>query len=388
MNKIISLFFIVFFISSTINAQEDKTPRTITTSVPFLLIGPDARAGAMGDAGVATSPDANSMHWNAAKFAFAEKDLGASFSFVPWLRSLVPDINLSYITGYAKLSDNQAVGFELGYFSLGEITFIDENKNELGQYKPNEYLLSGAYSRKLSDYFSLSITGKYIYSNLTGNQYVQNVPTKPGTSIAADLAGYYFVPIRIMQKDLDYSFGFNISNMGNKISYTNELNSDFIPINLRLGSAVGADIDDFNKIMITVDVNKLLVPTPPVYDPQTNEIISGKPDDVPVVEGMFQSFNDAPGGFSEEMREINYSLGTEYWYDNQFAVRGGYFHEHDTKGARKFFTFGAGVKYTMYTLDFSYLIDAKTTVGVPNPLANTMRFSMIFDFGAIENNSE
>ena len=379
MKKIIG-FLSVLLISMPAFSQEKLN--TITTSVPFLLIGPDARAGAMGDVGVATNPDINSMHWNPAKFAFIENDLGVSISFVPWLRALVNDINLSYLTGYKKIGDNQAVGFELGYFSLGDITFTDITGNDIGQYDPKEYIIGSAYSRKLSRSFSLSVGGKYILSNLTGGQAAGTIPTVAGQSIAADLSAFYNQPMRISGKDIDLAIGCNISNIGSKVSYTETIADDFIPINLRLGLAVGGDIDPYNKISLAFDINKLLVPTPAEYDGQKR--VAGMDPDVGVVEGMFQSFWDAPGGPKEEFREINYSTGMEYWYDDQFAVRSGYFSEHQTKGGRKYFTFGMGMKYTVYTIDFSYLINANNSAGATNPLANTMRFSLTWDFGGVK----
>lgn len=356
---------------------------TITTAVPFLLISPDSKAGAMGDVGVATNPDANSIHWNPAKLAFVDDDMGFAVSYVPWLRALVPDINLSYLAGYRKINKNEAIGLELRYFSLGDITFTDVSGNTIGQYKPSEFALGTSYSRKLSDNFSLAISGRYIYSNLTGGQAAGGIPTVAGQSIAADLAGYYTNPIRLGGKDFDLAIGGNISNIGSKISYTETSVKDFIPINLRLGTAIGTEFDDYNKMSFAFDINKLLVPTPPVYNNE-GEITLGQDPNVSVVSGIFQSFGDAPGGFGEEMREINYSIGTEYWYANQFAIRAGYFFEHDTKGGRKFFTFGSGVKYNVFALDFSYLINASRSINGNNPLANTMRFTLVFDFGAMK----
>ena len=359
---------------------------TITTAVPFLLISPDSRAGGMGDVGVATSPDANSLHWNPAKFAFVEDEVGFAVSYVPWLRALVPDINLSYLAGYKKLNKNEAIAMELRYFTLGDITFTDVIGNNLGQYKPSEFAIGSAYSRKLSDQFSLAISGRYIYSNLTGGQSAGGITTNAGQSIAADVAGYFRKDIRIAKKDMELALGANISNIGNKVRYTETSTRDFIPINLRLGTALNADLDEYNKISFAFDINKLLVPTPPIYnDSIDGQIDFGQDPNVSVVSGIFQSFGDAPGGFSEEMREINFSVGTEYWYDDQFAVRAGYFNEHNTKGGRKFFTFGSGVKYNVFALDFSYLINASRAINGNNPLANTMRFTLIFDFGAMEN---
>ena len=388
MKKIIGIICalsVVFNVFAQDPSYDDLTGglNTITTAVPFLLISPDSKAGAMGDVGVATTPDANSMHWNPAKLAFVDDDMGFSMSYVPWLRELVPDINLSYLAGYRKLNDNEAIGLELRYFSLGDITFTDVSGNTIGQYKPSEFALGTSYSRKLSDNFSLAISGRYIYSNLTGGQAAGGIPTVAGQSIAADLAGYYTNPIRLGGKDFDLAIGGNISNIGSKISYTETSVKDFIPINLRLGTAIGTEFDDYNKMSFAFDINKLLVPTPPVYNNE-GEITLGQDPNVSVVSGIFQSFGDAPGGFGEEMREINYSIGTEYWYANQFAIRAGYFFEHDTKGGRKFFTFGSGVKYNVFALDFSYLINASRSINGNNPLANTMRFTLVFDFGAMK----
>jgi len=389
MKNLISTLFLSLIVYSVSSAQQENIGvlgdgylNTITTAVPFLLISPDSKAGAMGDVGVATNPDANSLHWNPAKLAFVDDDMGFAMSYVPWLRALVPDINLSYLAGYRKLNDNETVGIELRYFSLGDITFTDILGTTIGQYKPSEFALGTSYARKLSDNFSLAISGRYIYSNLTGGQAAGGIPTVAGQSIAADIAGYYTQPIRISGKDVDLAIGGNISNIGNKISYTETAVRDFIPINLRLGTALGTEFDDYNKMSIALDINKLLVPTPPVYE--DGEIVAGQDPDVSVVSGIFQSFGDAPGGFKEEMREINYSIGTEYWYANQFAIRAGYFFEHDTKGGRKFFTFGSGVKYNVFALDFSYLINASRAINGNNPLANTMRFTLVFDFGALD----
>ena len=385
----------VFQMKSQINYDEvlGGNLNTITTAVPFLLISPDSRAGAMGDVGVATTPDASSMHWNPAKFAFADNDLEMSVSYVPWLRALVPDINLQYIGGYYKLNEKEAIGYELRYFSLGDITFTDISGNVIGQYKPNEMAIGSAYSRKLSRNFSLAISGRYIYSNLTGGQSAGGTETVAGQSIATDVSTFYTKPISIANKKSDLSFGMNISNIGNKISYTETITRDFIPINLRLGTDLTTKMDDYNKISLSFDLNKLLVPSPPLYN-NDGEMIAGKDPNVAVVEGMFQSFGDAPGEidengnpvsgsvFREEMREINISAGLEYWYANQFALRAGYFHEHDTKGGRKYLTFGSGVKYNVFALDFSYLIST-SNIGGTNPLANTMRFTLVFDLGAM-----
>ena len=380
----LSVVFNVFAQAPSYDDLSGGDLNTITTAVPFLLISPDSKAGAMGDVGVATAPDANSMHWNPAKLAFVDDDMGFSMSYVPWLRALVPDINLSYLAGYRKLNDNEAIGLELRYFSLGDITFTDIVGNTIGQYKPSEFALGTSYSRKLSDNFSLAISGRYIYSNLTGGQSAGGIPTVAGQSIAADIAGYYTNPIRLAGKDFDLAIGGNISNIGSKISYTETSVKDFIPINLRLGTAIGTEFDDYNKMSFAFDINKLLVPTQPAnYNPNDKTWTKGMDPEVSVVNGIFQSFWDAPAGAKEEFREINYSIGTEYWYANQFAIRAGYFFEHELKGGRKFFTFGSGVKYNVFALDFSYLINASRSINGNNPLANTMRFTLVFDFGAM-----
>ena len=386
MNKTLSfllVFVTIFDLRSQIDYDEvlGGNLNTITTAVPFLLISPDSRSGAMGDVGVATSADASSMHWNPSKINFTEDDLGISVSIVPWLRELVPDINLQYIGGYTRLNRNEAIGFELRYFSLGDITFTDNTGNVIGQYKPNEMAFGTAYSRKLSNDFSIAISARYIYSNLTGGQTAGGTETVAGQSIAADVSSFYTRDIRIANRPSNLSFGMNISNIGNKISYTETVVRDFIPINLRIGSSLNTDFDDYNSMSFSFDINKLLVPTPPLYD-ENGDIIRGKDPNVSVVSGIFQSFGDAPDGINEELRELNLSIGMEYWYDKQFALRAGYFHEHDTKGGRKYLTFGSGVKYNVFALDFSYLVST-SNLGGTNPLANTMRFTLIFDLGSV-----
>ena len=388
------IFFIVFvlvfcmqiFGQSTVgdNIDAPLELNTITTAVPFLIIGPDSRSGGMGDVGVASTPDANSMHWNPAKYAFVEDDMGFAINYVPWLRSLVPDISLSYLSGYLKRNDKETIGMSLRYFSLGDITFTDINSNVIGQYKPNELAISTAYARKLSDHYSLAIAVRYIYSDLTGGQTLTGgLGTHAGQSIAADVSSYFQKEVRIAKKDFDWAMGINISNLGNKISYTETAVRDFIPINMRFGTSIGTNFDDYNSMSIEFDVNKLLVPTPPSYN-DDGEINGGMDPDVSVVNGVFQSFWDAPGGTKEEFRELNYSIGLEYWYAEQFSVRAGYFYEHPTKGDRQYFTMGAGVKYNVFALDFSYLIDASSSINGSNPLANTLRFTLVFDFGALE----
>ncbi len=392
-NGRLRLALMLIFLPMSIHVfAQDNSLNTITTAVPFLMVAPDSRAGALGDAGVSSTPDANSLHWNPAKFAFIEKDMGVSISYSPWLKALVNDINLAYVTGYKRIDKMSAFGVSLLYFSLGDITFTDYIGVETGNYRPNEFAVDGTYSRKFTDNLSMAISGRYIYSNLTLGQFVDGQETHAGQSIATDVAFYYRRLLKFKNNmDGQWAFGANISNIGSKISYTSSTERDFIPTNLRLGPSLTLDLDDYNRISFMVDLSKLLVPTPPEYllsenntpvlDANGNPVIArGKDPNVGIVKGMIQSFNDAPGGSKEELREINYSAGVEYWYDKQFAVRGGYFYENMYKGNRKYFTLGAGLKYNVFGLDFSYLIPMEQR----NPLENTIRFSLLFDMDAFK----
>lgn len=386
----LTILFFLFF-AGEIYAQPkwDYTGRelnTITTSVPFLIISPDARAGSLGDAGVASTPDANSLHWNPAKYAFIEKDMGFSVSYSPWLRALVDDINLAYLSGYKKFGKDQAFAASLLYFSLGTITFTDIYGNTINDYRPNEFALDACYSRKFSESISGGISLRYIHSNLASGQFVSGSESHPGNSVATDVSVYYQKPLELGQTPAKLAIGANISNIGTKISYTETTERDFIPINLRFGPSLKIDLDDYNSLEILLDINKLLVPTPPIYDNNTNGlvIIAGKDPNVAVVQGMFQSFGDAPGGFKEELKEFTISTGVEYWYDKQFALRGGFFFEDATKGNRKFFTLGAGLKYNVFGLDFAYLIPVEQR----NPLGNTLRFTLLFDFDAFKEQNQ
>ena len=364
---------------------------TITTAVPFLMISPDATQGAMGEVGAATTPDANSLHWNVGKLAFAEKKGGAAINVTPWLKQLVPDIYLYYVAGYAKISKTQTVGASLRYFSLGNITFTDITGNTTGQFRPNEFALDLGFSQKLSQTFSAGLAFRYVRSNLTGNYTLSSgQPSKPGQTVAVDLGFYYqSKKFDLSGKKATASVGLVFNNIGGKVSYS--VKKDFIPMNLRLGGGLKIQIDDYNSFSMYADANKLLVPTPPIYmktyngsdsvNTATGEkiIVAGKDNNVGVAAGIVQSFGDAPGGASEELKEINYSVGLEYWYGapKVFAVRVGYFNESKTKGNRKFFTAGIGVRYSKFGLDMSYLIP----VTQRNPLQNTLRFTLTFDFG-------
>jgi hypothetical protein len=366
---------------------------TITTAVPFLVIAPDSRASGMGDAGVATSPDANSFHWNTSKLAFSKEKAEFGVSYSPWLKQLVDDIHLSYISGYTKLKNGHAVGGSMRYFSLGNISFTDEQGNLIREFSPNEFELLGGYSFKLSDRNAIGFNGKFVYSNLTGGVSAGSVATKPGIAGAVDLSYSYFnEDIRVFDNDATLSFGASISNIGNKMAYTTGADRDFLPTNLRLGTALNMKFDEFNSLTTTVDFNKLLVPTLPRRD-GNGEVISGLDNNVGVTLGMLQSFYDAPGNtvfqedstvlvqkgsrFTEELKEINIGGGLEYWYSDILAIRGGFFYENRAKGARQYFTFGAGLYYSVFGIDVSYL----AALSRVNPLANTVRFSLKFKFG-------
>ncbi len=348
----------------------------ITTAVSFLTITPDSRSGGMGDAGAATTNDVWAQHSNASKYALEQDDFGVGLSYTPWLSNLgIKDINLLYLAGYKKLSKKEALGASLCYFSLGDIPAYDESGNSAGyDISPKEYSVDVSYSRFLADNFIMGMTARFIYSNLTGGT-VENYHA--GKAVAADISGTYFKNIKGSVPGL-LTVGFNLSNIGSKISYSED-NKDFIPANLRLGAGYNMEIDNFNKVGIYFDINKLLVPTPPIYQTVDGQrvMVGGKDDDVSVPVGIFQSFYDAPGGFKEEMKEFMFSIGAEYWYNDQFAVRAGYFNESKTKGDRKYFTAGAGLRLNVFGLDFSYLVPVN---GKNSPLANTFRFSLTFDF--------
>jgi len=379
-NLLLTVVLLFGIIVQHVNAQTTKTSttgaNTITTGVPFLTIAPDSRSGAMGDAGVAISPDINSQHWNPAKYAFIENDMGIALSYTPWLRNLVQDINLAYLVGFKRLDDKETMSASLRYFSLGDITFMSDNGDPTGQQKPNEFAVDLGYTRLLSENFSGAVAIRYIRSDLTGGQMVGGVETHAGSTFATDVAFYYQNQIRVNRKMSTIAAGLNISNIGGKISYTDGATKDFIPANMKLGVSYKTELDKYNTLTFAFDANKLLVPTP---RKDSIDIITGVTgSSKSVVAGIFSSFNDAPGGEKEEFKEITFSLGAEYWYNKQFALRAGYFYEDPTKGNRKFFTAGAGLKMNVFALDFSYLLP----VAQNNPLANTLRFTLSFDFDA------
>lgn len=368
----------------------DQVLNTITTAVPFLIIGPDSRSGGMGDAGVALPADANAIHWNPSKLVFAEDESQFRLSVSPWLRNLVPDMSLAYLAYYKKMKNKRAaMGGSLRYFNLGSITFTDVNGQVIRDFKPAEFAFDLAFSQKFSDVFSGGIALRYINSNLTGGLNVSGANTKAGQSVAADVSFFYRKDrMTVGGKDAILAFGLNISNVGAKMSYSDAARRDFLPINMRIGPCLTVDIDKYNSISFNVDVNKLLVPTPPIYSVTGDTILFGEDPTRGVAAGILGSFSDAPGyldqnnqlipgsKLKEELREINYAGGLEYWYAKQFAFRTGYFYEHYTKGNRKYFTMGLGVRYSIFSLDFSYLI-ANTQ---RSPLANTLRFTLGFNF--------
>jgi len=352
---------------------------TIVTAVPFLRIITDARSGAMGNVGIGLSPDANSIALNASKLANVENDLSVSATYTPWLRAIgLQDVYLAYLAGYKKIDDLQSIGMSLRYFSLGTISFTDINGQALGTGNPNEFEIAIAYARKLSPKLSVGFTPKFIYSNLASGQQIDGVEITPGIAGAADISVIYVTPIKHDNSESELSIGGAITNLGTKISYTKSINKDYIPTNLGIGAAWKFNFDEFNTLTIAADINKLLVPTRCLADCDIDQ--NGIPDykEQSTFGAMLGSFGDAPGGASEEFKELMYSIGIEYWYDEQFAVRAGYYTESSTKGNRKFFTVGLGLKYNIFGLNFSYLIP---TTNQRNPLDNTLRFSLLFDFG-------
>lgn len=375
------MLLIVLALSTTnkISAQTNSQQTGgITTAAPFLLIPSDARSGGMGDMGVATSADAFSLFHNPAKMAFGSRQVYAGLTYSPWLRNLTDDIFIGSASYINRFSENSAWGADFKYFSLGEINLTDNQGNPNGSINPNEFVLSGAYALKLSETFSMGVGLKYLRSNLAFNGTVGNA-LQPINSFAVDVSGYY----QSFEENYGsfngrYRIGFNITNIGPKVSYVPG-EEDFIPTNLKFGGGFDFILDDYNIISTNIEFTKLLVPTPPLRDANGN-IIEGKDDNVGWISGIFQSFGDAPGGFSEELQEFTYALGAEYLYNNAFALRAGYFHESQNKGNRQYFTIGTGFRTNALNVDLSYLINSSD---VNNPLENSLRFSLSFDLGEI-----
>jgi len=348
----------------------------IRTAVPFLMITPDARTGGLGEAGVALAPDVNALSINPSKIAFLEQKSGFSASYTPWLRNVASGINLGYLSGFYKINESSTLGSSIRYFSLGDIQLTDANQQDLGTINPGEFAIDATYARRFGDSFSLGTSLRYIYSNLSAGQFSAGQDAKAGKSLAMDVSAYY--------KKTAYLFGYNtilaagayLSNIGTKMNYTDGGPGYFLPANLKIGGAVTFIIDDYSEISLAADFNKLLVPTQPIYNTD-GSIQSGKDPNRSVPSGIFGSFSDAPGGFREELKEINIGSGIEYWYNKKFALRTGYFYENAQMGDRRYFTMGTGIKHQLFNMDFSYLLATAKS----SPLANTLRFTLMFNFG-------
>ena len=387
-NKLIAAITTLLAMAPASIYAQDKADmfNPVNTSVTSQSIAPDARAGAMGDVGAATDPDVNSQYWNPAKYPFNISRAGIALNYTPWLRQLVNDMDLAYLAGYYRIGDYSAVSGSLRYFSLGEVmTNYSETGGDASSaatIKPYELSLDVAYSLMLSEHFSLGAAVRWIYSDLT---YDFTDDTSPGSAFAADIACYYQNYLNLGSRECQLGLGMNISNIGSKISFGGDDNSEFIPTNLRLGASLMIPIDEYNRFTIAADANKLLVPTyPKQNEGETTEDYQERVQkdyyDVSSISGIFKSFNDAPGGFKEELEEIQWSVGAEYVYHDQFSVRAGYHHEAENKGNRKYFTVGAGFRMSVFSLDAGYVIATAKS----NPLDQTLRFTLGFDMDGIK----
>lgn len=382
--KVYFLLILLFLANMNLQAQDTKNQfNPVNTGVTSLSIAPDSRGGAMGDVGVATDPDVNSQYWNPAKYPFTVSRAGVSLSYTPWLRQLVNDIDLAYLAGYYRIGDYTALSASLRYFSLGEVTVGQSSATDIG-YTINPYEMSFdvGLSRMLSENFSAAVALRYIYSDLA---YKQDEDVTPGSAFAADIAMYYNRYVVLGQRECNFAMGMNISNIGSKISYDSGNTSEFIPTNLRLGASLLIPMDEYNTFAISADANKLLVPTRPLQavdesDTDYEDRLQKDYRDISPISGIFKSFSDAPGGFKEEMQEVQWSVGAEYTYHQQFSVRGGYHFENENKGNRKYFSVGAGFKMNVFSLDAAYLISTAQS----NPLDQTLRFSLSFDLDGIK----
>lgn len=376
----LTILALVVLVSTTVTAQDKRNMfNPVNTSVTSQTIAPDARSAGMGDVGAATDPDVNSQYWNPAKYPFNISRAGVSLNYTPWLRQLVSDIDLAYLAGYYRIGDYSAVSASMRYFSLGE---VQSNDGSALTINPYEMSFDVAYSLMLSEHFSLGAAVRWIYSDLT---YNFTDDTSPGSAFAADLSCYYQNYINIGQRECQLGLGMNISNIGSKITFGGDNRSEFIPTNLRLGASLMIPIDEFNKFTIAADANKLLVPTYPKRRADESEVdydnrLQKDYYDVSSISGIFKSFGDAPNGFSEEMQEIQWSVGAEYTYNDKFSLRAGYHNESENKGNRKYFTFGAGFKMSVFSLDAGYVVATAKS----NPLDQTLRFSLSFDMDGIK----
>ena len=380
--KLTALVLMLASVHNNIKAQVDPI-NVVTSAVPFLRISPDARAGGMGDVGIATSPDASSGLWNLAKTPFNTNQGGIGFTYTPWLKDLgLNDVYLISGNGFYKLDDEQAISGSLRYFNLGSIQFSDYSGNLTGEFRPREFAVDAGYSRKLSDKLSIGIALRYINSSLAkGDPNNSGTNYKAGTAIAGDITLFH---TGIKANGTGLNYGVTLTNLGSKISYTSDANQkDYIPADLGIGLAYTKTVDEANKYTFGLDIHKLLVPTPPALGDSIGMVNYRTQA---VVSSWFKSFGDAPGGFSEELKEFQISLGGEYWYNDQFAFRAGYFYENPQKGNRKYFTLGAGLKYNNFGLNFSYLLPSGNGVN-RNPLSNTLRFGLFFDFDGSGNSS-
>ena len=383
MTRIVAI--IVAAITALPLAAQDKKDmfNPVNTSVTSQTIAPDARAAGLGDAGAATDPDVVSQYWNPAKYPFTISRAGVALNYTPWLRQLVSDMDLAYLAGYYRIGDYSAVSASLRYFSLGEVFLnTSESGGDNMTINPYEMSMDVAYSLMLSERFSIAAAVRWIYSDLTYD-YTQD--TSPGSAFAVDLAAYYQNYLNIGSRECQLGLGLNISNIGSKISFGGDNNSEFIPTNLRLGASLMVPIDEYNRFTITADANKLLVPTyPKQNEGESTEDYQQRVQkdyyDVSSISGIFKSFGDAPGGFKEELQEIQWSVGAEYIYHDQFAVRAGYHNESENKGNRKYFTVGAGFKMSVFSLDAAYVIATAKS----NPLDQTLRFTLSFDMDGIK----
>ena len=387
-SKTAIILLVCFFLPFVANAQDMKNEfNPITTGVVSLGIVPDARGASMGDLGAATDPDANSQYWNPSKYAFAYSKAGVSISYTPWLRKLVNDIYLANLAGYWKLGqeDNQAVSASLRYFSLGEVSMTNDEGASINSINPFEMAFDLGYSRKLSESFSMGVALRYIYSDLAFDESSSSDDTKGASAFAADISGYYTTYPIVGRNECQWSLGFNISNIGSKMSYNGGNEPAFLPTNLRLGTMFMFPLADYHSLALSVDVNKLLVPAKPRLTDFEDQIAYEDAlqdwKDMSPIAGVFNSFTDAPGGAKEELREINYSIGAEYNYNQQFFLRGGYYHESTYKGNLQYFGLGAGFALNIVRLDAAYMIATAQS----SPLDQTLRFSLTFDMDGLTN---
>lgn len=386
--KVKRLFTMVFLLiaSQLVKAQQIPFPlqvtgqnnrsRPIITAVPFLSITPDAKSAGMGETGVALQPNAASTYWNPAKLAFIESNVGISFSVTPWLRKITSDMVLNHLAFYKKISTKETIATSLVYFNLGSLTLTNTSGFITGQYNPREFAFDATYSRKLSKRFSMGSSARFIYSNLAGSLSSFSNQGASANTFAADLAMFYSNDeLVVLNNSCVFTLGLNISNIGGRITYANSLQKEYIPTNFRLGSAFTLASQKEHTVTFAFDVNKLMVPSPPILD-QSGNIISGSLPSNHTLGGILSSFFDAPEGLKEEAQEVIIASGIEYWYRNLFALRSGYFHENQNKGNRKYFTVGLGIKYQMFGVDFAYLVATQQN----NPLEDTLRFSLLVNF--------